>query len=296
MFFSKKKNKWILAAVVIILLLVIAYTGEKRERLTFPEEIVMYLVAPAQDLFTSLGQNIQTFFASISQYREIKEENERLRQKVSRVQEEMVDMEEIRQENRRFRDMLDFKEKQEMELLAAGVVARDPTRWFDTLTLNRGYRHGVEVEMAVITHRGVVGMVSSVSANSSQVLLVTNPRLRISAMSQDSRDPVLGFVEGRTDQREHLRVKMDHMPPEAEIKPGDVIVTSNIGTIFPGGIYVGEVREVDVDMFGLVKYATIEPSVNFNRLEEVFIVTSPVQEEPRQEEHSADGEDVPEES
>ena len=271
---SGRKYIGLLIGVIIVLLLIIGYTGESRERITAPEEVLLYLIVPVQDAINSAGESVQSFFSAIAYHREIKEENERLREEAARLQQKSIELEEVKQENTRLREMLDFQQRQEMELQAARVVSRDPTGWFDSLTINRGHRHGVEAEMAVITPRGVVGMVSSVSANSSKVLLITNPRLRISAVSQESRDPVLGIVEGRTDDAEQLRIKMDHIPPDAVIGPGNVIVTSHMGSIFPPGVYVGEVRDVDVDMFGLVKYATVEPSVNFNRLEEVFVVTS----------------------
>jgi len=73
-------------------------------------------------------------------------------------------------------------------------------------------------------------------------------------------------------------LKMINLPPDADIQPGDTIITSGLGGIFPQGMLIGEAKEVDLDQFGLVKSAVIESSVNINRLEEVMVVISPVSE------------------
>ena len=98
---------------------------------------------------------------------------------------------ELQKENYRLKEMLNFQEESPMEMVPAMVISRDPSQWFNTITLNRGSVDGIEQEMAVISPQGLVGMVSSVSRHSCQVILLTDPRLPASAMVQRSRDCLL---------------------------------------------------------------------------------------------------------
>jgi len=279
---SGKKNIWVLIVVVILLLFLISYTGEERLRLTTVEDAFLAVVTPVQDFFASIGRNIQTSFLAIYHYQEIKEENEMLRRRLSEKKNDLVLLDEILQENHRLREMLDFKEQQDLDLVAAEVISRDPSGWFNTVTLNRGYRHGIEAEMAVMAPEGLAGMVTSVSANSSKAILITNPSFAAGAKVQRSRDPgSIGIVEGQEEDQPLL--KMINLPPDADIQPGDTIITSGLGGVFPQGMLIGKAKEVDLDQFGLVKSAVIESSVNINRLEEVMVVTSPVSEPEAEE-------------
>lgn len=267
----QKRNLWILLLVVMLLLALISFTGEDRDDLTRLEHAVFSLLVPVQDFFADVGQSIQSFFDAFLYRHEIKAENERLREEFARYQEKILTVDELRSENQRLREMLDFQSKEDEELVPAEVVARDPSQWFNTITLNRGTRHGIEAEMPVITPHGLVGMVSNVSRTSCQVILLTDPRLPASAMVQRSRDPgTMGIIEGYAEEVSLL--EFINIPHDADVKEQDRIVTSGLGGIFPKGIAIGIVEDVELDESGLVQNATVQAHVNFNRLEEVFIV------------------------
>ncbi len=257
--------------VVVGLLLLIVFTGEGRKQLTPVEDALLALFAPAQTAFSSAGQKLQSFFDAIVSFYELKAENDLLRKKISFLEQQLVQFQELQKENYRYRELIEFKEESEHRLLAAEVIARDPSQWFGTVTINRGYLDGVRREMVVTTDRGLVGMISSVSPNSGQVLLLTDPRLQVSAMIQRTRDPVTaGIVESYAEDPTYLRIT--YLPLEAKIQPGDVLITSGLGGIFPKGILIGTIKEVIQDQPGMVLSALIEPRVNFNRLEEVLII------------------------
>ncbi|RQD78182.1 MAG: rod shape-determining protein MreC, partial [Candidatus Syntrophonatronum acetioxidans] len=180
-------------------------------------------------------------------------------------------LEELRQENKRLRDMLDFQERSNYDLIPAKIIARDPSTWFNTLIINKGYNDGVARDMAVTTQDGLVGNVMAVSRHASKVLLLTDSRRAVSGVVQGSRDMgTIGFVEGSVDEPGYCR--MINISREAEISRDDVIISSGLGGVFPPGLVIGEVMEVGRDEYGLLKSALIKPAVNFNRLEEVFVV------------------------
>ncbi|HHX87099.1 MAG TPA: rod shape-determining protein MreC [Firmicutes bacterium] len=261
---------YFLLAIVLGLLLLISYTGS-REDFTPLEDAVRTLFAPVQKVFAKAGTKIQYFFDTVAQFQQVKAENESLKKEITLLESQLLYLQELQKENHRYRELLEFKYNSGFELLPAEVIARDPSQWFGTITINQGYLDGVQQEMAVITSQGLVGMISSVSPHSSQVILLTDPRLAVSAIVQRSREAgVVGIVESYPKSPAYLR--LTNLPLEANILPGDQVVSSGMGGIFPKGLYIGKVKEVGEDQFGLVLSAVIEPKVNFNRLEEVLIV------------------------
>lgn len=258
---------------MLLLLALINYTGDDLDRLSTIEDSLSGLIIPIQSFFATLGQNIQSLFDAVFFHHEIKAENVRLKEEFAVYQEQASLVTELQKENYRLKEMLNFQEESPMEMVPAMVISRDPSQWFNTITLNRGSVDGIEQEMAVISPQGLVGMVSSVSRHSCQVILLTDPRLPASAMVQRSRDPgVMGIIEGYS--KDNVRLKFTNIPMEANILPGDLIITSGLGGVFPKNILIGTVEDVSVDQSGLVKMAVIVPAVNFNRLEEVLIITS----------------------
>ncbi|NLI69791.1 MAG: rod shape-determining protein MreC [Firmicutes bacterium] len=268
-----RRKYWVLLITMLLLLALINYTGDDSNRLGTVKDTLSALMIPVQSFFASLGQNVQSLFDAVFFHHEIKAENEKLKEEFAVYQEQSSLITELQKENYRLKEMLDFREKSPMEMVAARVVSRDPSQWFNTITLNRGSVDGVEQEMAVVSPQGLVGMVSSVSRHSCQAILLTDSRLPASAMVQRSRDPgVMGIIEGYS--RDNARLKFTNIPLEANILPGDQIITSGLGGVFPKNIIIGTVEEVDVDQSGLVKMAVVIPAVNFNRIEEVLIIIS----------------------
>jgi len=265
-------------AIVILLLALINFTGEHRSRYTFIENLVLTAISPVQGFISELGSSASDFLQGVTGYREILEENRELREVLAARDTYRQELLELQKENFRLREMLGFQERTEYELLPAEVIARDPTHWFETITINRGYYHGIEEKMAVVTAEGLVGNVFQVSRNTSKVLLLTDSRRAVSILVQRSRDPgTAGIVEGYPEEEGYLRVI--NLPPEANIQSGDTIISSGMGGVFPKGLIVGEVMEVGKDQYGLLQQALVRPAVNFNRLEEVFIVLDIRQEE-----------------
>ncbi len=267
-----RRNLILLLVVVLGLLLLISFTGEGRGQLTLVEDTLLALFAPVQTVFSSAGQRIQSWLDAVVSFHELRAENEQLREEIDFIEGQLMQFQELQKQNARYRQMLEFNDSSEFDLLPAEVIARDPSQWFGTITINRGYLDGVKREAPVVTDRGLVGIVSTVSPNSSQVILITDPRLAVGAMVQRSRDP--GVVEsdsaGYTKEPSNLR--MTNLPPDAHIQLGDNIISSGLGGVFPRGLFIGTVKEIGKDHSGLVLAAIIEPRVNFNRLEEVSIV------------------------
>ena len=239
-------------------------------------------ILPVQGAFSQAGEGLHTFFEGIMTYSKVLEENKQLKEELAAVRNFSSQLLELQKENHRLRGMLGFKEQTAYTLLPAEIVARDPSQWFETITINKGLADGVRKDMAVVTSEGLVGNVFFVSQNSCRVLMLTDSRRAVSALVQRSREPgSVGIIEGYPEKKGFLR--MSNLSPEANIQPGDTVVSSGLGGIFPKGLVIGYVVEVGQDQYGLLQQALVCTAVNFNRLEEVFIVIALSAEEVEME-------------
>jgi rod shape-determining protein MreC len=175
-------------------------------------------------------------------------------------------LKETEQENLRLRKLLQFQEKFKIESVVGRVIAKDVSSEFRTIRINRGELSGIRKDMAVITDDGIVGRVLRTTGNTADV--VTMLDLLSAVDSIDERSRARGVVEGLTDDTCEMRytVRTD------DIQPGDVLVTSGLGGIFPKGIPVGVVSRVDRKQFGITQKVEVRPSVDFRNLEEVTVV------------------------
>lgn len=276
----KKRQKPVTLLVLLTLLLVLAVFSSGRKMVSFAEEILLTVVAPVQGVFQHLTVTAETFVTTLRDFRELARENKQLKKEVARLKVLDIQVTELSKENNRLRRMLDFAARSDYELISAQVIARNPDDWFQTLTINRGSLHGVETNMAVVTSEGLIGSVSSVTKISSQVHLLTDPGTgdtpgpAVSAMVQRSRDPgMVGVVESAPENPGYLR--MVNLPRDANIQPGDAVISSGLGGVFPKGLLIGYVEETGVDEHGILQYALLQPAANFYRLEEVFVVVPP---------------------
>lgn len=206
--------------------------------------------------------------------RDLKEENDILRKEVGRLREERTRLVAVLQENARLRGMLKFNETHpSLDLRGAKVIASDVTPLFrvDRVALettNLGFE--VKPQMAVVSRDGVVGQVIEVYDGYADVMLVADPRSRIDVVSQRNR--TRGMVNGQGHKGDY-DASLAYLRAKDEVRDGDVLVTSGKGQIFPQEVLVGVIKSVNNKMFGLHQDATVEPSVDFGRLEEVYIVT-----------------------
>ncbi|PKM83782.1 MAG: rod shape-determining protein MreC [Firmicutes bacterium HGW-Firmicutes-13] len=269
----KKKKIMVILLLMLLLVIFMSLTERERDRLTILESVILSAVSPFQNAVFTVSARVRDYTELMTGYYLLAQENTELKKSVSSYQGMANQLEELRQENKRLRQMLDFKERSSYTLIPAKVVARDPSEWFNIMVINKGYKDGVSKDMAIITGEGLVGNVYAVSPYASKVLLLTDSRRAISGVVQNSREMgIIGFVEGSVELPGYCR--MINISREANIQKGDVIVSSGLGGVFPPGFVIGCVIEVGQDEYGLLKSALIEPAVSFNRLEEVFVVKS----------------------
>ncbi len=199
-------------------------------------------------------------------------EEDRLRAELDRTREENARLIGVLQENARLRDLVGFKkEHPEFEVVPARVVSRDTTPYFRVASIKVEVTGAVEVKMPVVVSGGVVGQVHQVDGDYADVIMLSDPRSRIDALSQRNR--AHGLVQGLGHERDYL-AKVAYLSEKDAVRPGDVMVTSGMGGVFPRDLIIGSVSSVDTDERGLFQEVELRPAVDLSRVEEVFVITN----------------------
>lgn len=270
--FFKDKRLIIILLVIVGLSFLVGYSA-RRENITVGEALINNLYQPIQKVFYQGTLNISDFFQNLFSANRLAEENRRLKEKLAELEGQELLVNELVHENNQLRLMLDFTQThREYRQIGAQVIGRDPSRWFETVLIDKGSRHGIARHMPVITTSGVVGYIIEVSDLSSKVLLILDNRSAVSGLIQETRDS--GVVKGQVDPAPQGHLKMVHIAPDAQIFPGQRVITSGLGGIYPKGLLIGEIVNVASEKQELAQYAILKPSVDLERLEYVFVITN----------------------
>ncbi|MDD4953783.1 MAG: rod shape-determining protein MreC [Candidatus Omnitrophica bacterium] len=192
--------------------------------------------------------------------------NERLEKESALLRQKINSLEEDRLENIRLQRILAFKQKADFRVLAARVIGRSADSWSSVIIINKGSNSGIRRGMAVITYLGLLGRVSEAASSSAKVMLINDPHITVSAMVQRSRQE--GAVSGTLGN--HLIMR--YLSEDADIKIGDVIITSGLDTIYPKGTLIGKVVAIGKEFSGLSHYAVINPALDLSGVEEALII------------------------
>ncbi len=197
-------------------------------------------------------------------------ENETLQRENEKLRVQALQEAETAKENARLRQLLGWQQKVPWKLKLANVVLRDPANWWRTVEIDLGSRDGMRKNLPVLTTDGLVGRIASVSFTHSQVVLLGDPNCRAAALVENNtRDAGIINVSGPFDGS---FVTMSYLPTSANVKPGENVVTSGLGGIFPKGIPVGKIVDAEPVDYGLYVEARVKLNANLSGLEEVWVL------------------------
>ncbi|WP_296098102.1 rod shape-determining protein MreC [Dialister sp.] len=273
-FFGKKK-----IASIIVLFAFMGACGwfwRHREYIPFVSQPLSVGAAPFEygvSRAAWFGENsigmVQQIFTNWKDLEELKRENESLKAEQNRYSEVLA-------ENIRLRNLLKFKQGYtSYNMVGASVIERDYGGWTHTMVIDRGEDSGIKKYMPVIIPSGLVGFVSEVYMNSSRVQLLLDPRTTVGGIVQRPASRVVSMVSGNSGNPGLLSFMS--LPKESDVIKGDIIVTSGYGGVYPKGLVIGTVEQVDVDSEGGTQSAEIRPAADFAHMEEVFIITDHIQ-------------------
>ncbi len=259
--------------VIILLVLLIMTAGVKD--MSGTESIIGSILSPVQSALYSATDAISDFFSRVFTGVDVQTENQELNAQVAELKGQLQDYNEIKRENERLSSLLNFvNTNPDLDIVSARVIRKDPGHWFSTFTINVGLASGVEVNMPVVNGDGVVGMVIAAGAHWSRVLSIIDSESGVPALVERTRDP--GIVSGTVSSgdEENATLTLGKLPLNADVVPGDTVITSGLTDVFPKGIKIGEVIEVSSSSDGMKNEAVIKPWVDFNHLEEVSVITT----------------------
>jgi len=231
-------------------------------------ELVTIAVTPVQSLLVRIHRGALNLWANYVDWKSVRRDNATLREENEHLRVQALQAGETREENARLRRLLVLKDRLPLATLAGEVIGREAGGWVRSLTVNRGRGDGISQQTPVIVPDGLVGRVVQVHRGAAVVQLLNDPASTVGAVVQRTR--TAGLVEG--DAGGTVRFKF-MARDGASVAPGDLVVTSGLGTLFPKGLPVGRVIKIEDKGSALFHFAVLAPAVDFSRVEEVLLVT-----------------------
>ncbi len=243
----------------------------------FYDRVIVTITSPIQSAIQWTLDHLVAGYQNYIYLLHTRQENLALTEENRKLLNTIASLRETQHENVRLRGLLNFREKLKLDTVVARVIGKDVSTEFRAIRINRGESSGLRPDMAVVTAEGVVGRVLRTTQDSADIVTILDVLSAIDAIVERSR--ARGIVEGMTDDVCQLRFALR----TDDIEPGDLLISSGLGGIFPKGVPVGTVSKVHRKRFGITQEVEIKPSVDFTRLEEVLVIThheaSPVRHE-----------------
>ena len=267
--YQKSSNK---IATICIALSLVFFTISCREGdsgfMQHAKNLTQFTMRPVQIIgnvicspFEGIGNIATNLTASQKSLSDLEEENKLLIARNAELEEQL-------QANKRLQGLLKIRGTYDLKTLGAKIISAPQSSWSDVVTIDVGSDSGVLVGMPVVDSFGVIGQISSVAPNTSQVRLLTDENSRISAMIQKNR--VQGILRGSANGT----VKLTLVPIDTDVNVGDLIITSGLGGIYPKGMPLGKVASVEKPEGALYATIVVEPVSNVHQAEEVLVITS----------------------
>ena len=284
----------VLLAVVFVMLALMLYTAAQGGSVV--ANALGLVATPMQRVSTIITNNAAVAAEPLTYSKEeLLEENAALKKEIEELHAKLVNYDQYRMENAQLRKYLELKdENRDFKPVPAAVIGRDPNVLYK-FTIDKGTNDGVSKNDPVITDAGVVGFISAVNANYSQVTTLLSPDTKIAALvtteektapikdsvgavpSIDQAEPTLrrdsGVVSTDIKLAEDGLVKLGFLAADTPAKEGDTVTTSGLGGVYPSGLAIGEVVSVQNEEYDVSLYAEVKPFVDVNSVRDVMVIT-----------------------
>jgi rod shape-determining protein MreC len=263
----KTPSRLVLAGILLLASLAIMAVSQL-DALQPVRDVLTYPLAAVQRWTAGAFQRASDAAAPKPEAEELRETNATQAAEIVKLKSENVALQDTQAQMAVLSALLDYARTQpDRRYVAANVIGRDPSSYLNYIILDRGSDAGIQRDMPVITAEGLVGRVSAVTGTACKVALVTDPLSAVDARLLISREE--GVVVGKVGGGLELRF----ISQQAEIQPGEVVLTSGLGGKYPEGIVLGTVNAVQKLEYEVLQTADLVPAVTFNRLEIVLIIT-----------------------
>jgi rod shape-determining protein MreC len=227
---------------------------------------ILNIAAPVQKMIAlplDLTQNAWRHYVSLI---DASDTNAALRARLVALEEENLQLREALVASGRLERIAEIRADFEVPMLPCELVGVDPSPWFHSVLIDRGRDHGVRSGMPVISEHGLVGLVTETSTRAAKAMLVLDRQSAVDGIIQRSRSR--GIVRGRGTSE----LEFEFIARGSDVRVGDVVISSGLGGVYPKGLRIAEVVLVAEPGSGLMQTAKLAPSVDFGRLEQVFVM------------------------
>ena len=272
------KNKPLIVAIALaIVLVVLLFATSGHNAKENSNSLIGSIIAPMQEGIYTAANGTGEFFKRLFGATDLDKENLELRERIAELESQTRDYNTVVKENERLKELLNVKDTMtEYDVLTAQVIGKNDGRWFTEFTVNAGSEDGIKPDMIVLTQDGLLGKVTSVYDTYSRIITLINTSSGVPAMVERSRDYGVIKAAADTGDKEAGMLTLEYVSQNADIVPGDTIITSGMGGLYPKGIYIGQVTEVGT--LGESSAVSVQSFVDYERIEEVVIVLESFEE------------------
>lgn len=237
--------------------------------LTPISRIVGNPIISAQTWLAKRYQAIQSVITQPEDITTLRQKNADLESENSQLQVQIIELQQQVSEAQLLSTLVDYERRHvDNQYIAASVIARDISPFMHYVIIDRGSDDGLRRGMPVITQQGLVGEISAVTAGAARVQLINDPGSSVNVVLQQSE------VEAVLNGQITGEIALDMIPQNANIQPGDLVMTSGLGGNYPANLVIGQVVTVRSETFPLFLSASVQPAVDFSQLEIVLIITN----------------------
>jgi rod shape-determining protein MreC len=269
----KRQNYLALGAVVLVAVLVLSLPANATSRLKL---VISSWFLPLFGLATAVQQLPADLADSALPRHELLAQINSLRQENAQLKAAQIQAVAIARENDQLRALFGWQKQVPWRMKLAKVVMRDPANWWHSVQIDLGSRDGLRENLPVLTSDGLVGRVSSVGLTTAQVLLIGDPNCRVSALVENpSHDIGVLSVSGPLNASGPLDpslTELSYLDSGANVKPGENVITSGLGGVFPKGIPIGKIVDAQSIELGLATEARVKLNANLDSLEQVWVL------------------------
>jgi rod shape-determining protein MreC len=264
----RRRTGYLFLAVIVGHVILISTQVTTKRGVPMLEAVVFGIFSEVQRGANTVATSVRSSWQDYFALRQVRSENEQLKQQLGELRVRLQEERGLAQQSQSLQKLLDLKTSSTLSTTAASVIAGGASPEFRTITIDRGTGDGLRADMAVLAPAGVVGRIIQPSSRAAKVQLLIDRSAAAGAIIERTR--AQGVVVGTGADE----LRMDYVAGSADVKAGDVVVTSGIDGIYPKGFVIGQIQSVRRGA-GEFSAIVIRPAVDFTSLEAVLIVLTP---------------------
>lgn len=266
----RQRTAVLFVAVMLGHIILISAQVQSRAGVPLLEAVTFGAFSEVQRAVSAVAGGVRSAWNGYIYLRGVRAENEQLKRQLAELQVQLQQTQASADHARELETLLGFERQLDLRTVAANVIGAGASPDFRTVTIDKGTKAGLRANMAIIAPTGVIGRIVTATSRASKVQLLVDRNAGAGALVERSR--AQGVILGSGEEL----LRMEYVSGIADVRTGDTVMTSGIDGIYPKGFVIGKIESVEGGN-GIYKTIRVRPAVDFNRLEEVLVVTAPPQ-------------------